>query len=82
MAKSRIEKAVNRRITLFCPKCRRSKFVKEAKNFRCVNCDAKFSREELDKAALKKELPDIKKKAAKAIQKEVKDMLKKTFRKR
>ena len=82
MAKSRIEKAVNRRVSAFCLKCGGSKFVEETSNLRCVACGAKFSREELKKAAFEKELPDIKKKAAKAIQKEMKDMLKKISRKR
>lgn len=82
MAKSRIEKAVNRTITLFCLKCGGSGFesIKEDKNYRCGTCGAKFSREQLVEAAYEKERPDIEKKAVKAIQKDIDDMLKKTFR--
>ena len=80
MAKSRIEKAVNRRVPAFCLKCGESNFVEETSNLICVACGAKFSREKLKKAAFEKARPGIEKKVVKAVQKEIKGMLKKTFR--
>ncbi|MEZ5690510.1 MAG: hypothetical protein R3D71_02455 [Rickettsiales bacterium] len=82
MDMTKIEKAVNREIELFCLECEHTDFAFEqgVDHYTCNACGAEFTKDQLVKAAYAKEKPAIQKDATKAISDELSKMLKKTFK--
>ncbi|WP_025770326.1 hypothetical protein [Thioalkalivibrio sp. HK1] len=78
----RIEKAANRSVTVFCPKCGHSQFMSDEKSDRhiCQGCNTAFTGDRLRKAAIAKEMPSITKDVTDAISDELSKSIKKIFK--